>query len=101
MSMQSSSPMQEQEKKPAQENSGKMTTSRERPMRRRSNRPPANLTFNYKDPDTLERFISHTRIIRTQITHLNRKQQRKLAQAIKRAQHLALLPTCEHHKFKK
>jgi small subunit ribosomal protein S18 len=48
---------------------------------------------NYKDVDTLRRFITDRAKIRPRRqTGLSAKNQRKLAQAIKRARHLALLP---------
>ena len=48
---------------------------------------------NYKDVDTLQRFLTDRAKIRPRRqTGLNAKNQRKLAREIKRARHLALLP---------
>ena len=48
---------------------------------------------NYKDVDTLQRFMTDRAKIRPRRqTGLNAKNQRKLAREIKRARHLALLP---------
>lgn len=52
-----------------------------------------NLTFTYKDPSALERYMTEQgSIIARFETGLTQKQQRKLTIAIKRARHLALLP---------
>jgi small subunit ribosomal protein S18 len=51
------------------------------------------LNIDYKDTETLARFISdHGKIRSRRQTGTCAKHQRKLAQAIKRARHLALLP---------
>lgn len=51
------------------------------------------LVFDYKNPDSLKRFMTeHGNIIPRERTGLANKQQRKLAQEVKRARHLALLP---------
>ncbi len=48
---------------------------------------------NYKDVDTLQRFMTERAKIRPRRqTGLNAKNQRRLAREIKRARHLALLP---------
>ena len=48
---------------------------------------------NYKDPDSLKRFLTEGgKILPRRRTGLNAKQQRRLTTAIKRARHLALLP---------
>ena len=48
---------------------------------------------NYKDTDTLRRFITDQGKIRPRRqTGLSAKNQRKVAQAVKRARHMALLP---------
>jgi small subunit ribosomal protein S18 len=48
---------------------------------------------NYKDVDTLRRFVTERAKIRPRRqTGLSAKNQRKLAREIKRARHLALLP---------
>ncbi|MDD3371604.1 MAG: 30S ribosomal protein S18 [Alphaproteobacteria bacterium] len=49
--------------------------------------------IDYKDPATLKRFISERgKIMPSRITAVCAKKQRELAQAIKRARFLALLP---------
>ncbi len=49
--------------------------------------------IDYKDPQTLKRFISERgKIMPSRITAVCAKKQRELAQAIKRARFLALLP---------
>jgi small subunit ribosomal protein S18 len=63
-------------------------------FRRRRARPNKDATFDYKDIETLKQFITEEgKIIPARITKLNRKQQRDLTLAVKRARHLALLPT--------
>ncbi len=49
--------------------------------------------IDYKDPSTLKRFISERgKIMPSRITAVSAKKQRELAQAIKRARFIALLP---------
>ena len=49
--------------------------------------------IDYKDTRTLQRYISERgKIVPSRITAVGSKNQRKLAQAIKRARFLALLP---------
>lgn len=49
--------------------------------------------IDYKDPDFLLRFVNEQgKILPRRITGNSLKHQRKLAKAIKRARHLALLP---------
>ncbi|RYG91908.1 30S ribosomal protein S18 [Loktanella sp. IMCC34160] len=49
--------------------------------------------IDYKDTKTLQRYISERgKIVPARITAVGAKNQRKLAQAIKRARFLALLP---------
>ncbi len=49
--------------------------------------------IDYKDVKLLSRFISERgKIVPSRITAVSAKKQRELAQAIKRARHLALLP---------
>lgn len=49
--------------------------------------------IDYKDPERLKRYISERgKIVPSRITGARQKAQRKLAQAIKRARFLALLP---------
>lgn len=49
--------------------------------------------IDYKDTRLLSRFVSERgKIVPSRITAVSAKKQRELAQAIKRARHLALLP---------
>ncbi|TVQ81752.1 MAG: 30S ribosomal protein S18 [Micavibrio sp.] len=51
------------------------------------------LDIDYKDVKLLRRYISERgKMIPSRITGVSRKKQRRLAQAIKRARYLALLP---------
>ena len=51
------------------------------------------LQIDYKDPKTLSRFMSERgRILPRRMTGLSSQHQRRVTRAIKRAQHLALLP---------
>ncbi len=53
---------------------------------------------NYKDPDMLRRFVNEEGKIRPRRqTNVCAKHQRSLAQAVKRARYLALLPYTGHH----
>ncbi len=57
-----------------------------------------NLVPNYKDVDTLRRFLTERAKIRPRRqTGLTSKNQRLLARQIKRARHLALLPFTDEH----
>lgn len=50
-------------------------------------------TFSYKDPSFLRKFITpFGAILPRNKTGLSAKEQKKLARAIKRARHLAMLP---------
>lgn len=76
----------------------------DRPRRRRGRRRKedyfdANKTEpNYKDVDTLRRFVTERGKIRPRRqTGLTSKNQRKLAREVKRARHLALLPFTDEH----
>lgn len=61
--------------------------------RRQLPKMPANTVFTYKEPEMLRQFITEQgAILSREETGLNQKQQRRLATAIKRARHLALLP---------
>lgn len=52
-----------------------------------------NLTIDYKDPETLERFISRTgKILPRRMTGATARIQRKIASEIKRARMIGLLP---------
>lgn len=65
--------------------------------KRRKNVPavkkaPSDLTFDYKDPRTLQRYLSeHGAIDGRDKTGLSNKQQRMLAREIKRARHLGMI----------
>jgi small subunit ribosomal protein S18 len=65
-------------------------------FRRRKSCPfsgPGAPTIDYKDVKLLQRFISERgKIVPSRITAVSAKKQRELAQAIKRARFLALLP---------
>lgn len=64
-------------------------------IKRKARRPlrKLNITFSYKDSNTLGRYTTEQGMILTRYeTGLSQKQQRRLAQEIKRARHLALLP---------
>jgi len=65
-------------------------------FRRRKTCPfsgPGAPKIDYKDVRLLQRFISERgKIVPSRITAVSAKKQRELAQAIKRARHLALLP---------
>jgi small subunit ribosomal protein S18 len=54
----------------------------------------AGITYiDYKDTDLLRKFISDRGKIRSRrVTHVTRQQQRQIAQAIKNAREMALLP---------
>ncbi|MFF2504062.1 30S ribosomal protein S18 [Streptomyces sp. NPDC058067] len=54
----------------------------------------AGITYiDYKDTDLLRRFISDRGKVRSRrVTHVTRQQQRQMAQAIKNAREMALLP---------
>ncbi|MEU9480231.1 30S ribosomal protein S18 [Streptomyces sp. NPDC048191] len=50
-------------------------------------------SIDYKDTDLLRKFISDRGKIRSRrVTHMTRQQQRQIAQAIKNAREMALLP---------
>ena len=56
--------------------------------------------IDYKDPDTLNTFISENgKIMSSRYTRLTAKEQRKLNKAIKRARLLGLLPFTDKHKI--
>jgi small subunit ribosomal protein S18 len=62
-----------------------------RPMFRRK-RPPANMTFDYKDVHTLMMFLTEEgRIVPGRVSGLSAAQQRQLTLAVKRARHLSLI----------
>lgn len=51
------------------------------------------IKIDYKDPKTLQRYMSEKgKIVPSRISSVSHKKQRKLAQAIKRARFLALIP---------
>lgn len=54
--------------------------------------------IDYKDVDLLRKFITESgRIVPSRITGTSARYQRMLAEAIKRARLLALLPYCDRH----
>ncbi|MBA3980088.1 MAG: 30S ribosomal protein S18 [Alcanivorax sp.] len=54
--------------------------------------------IDYKDLDTLKAYITETgKIVPSRITGTNARYQRQLAQAIKQARYLALLPYSDSH----
>ncbi len=54
--------------------------------------------IDYKDLNTLRSYITETgKIVPSRITGTRVRYQRMLAQAIKRARYLALLPYCDRH----
>lgn len=54
--------------------------------------------IDYKDIQTLKNYILDTgKIVPSRITGTRSRYQRQLAQAIKRARYLALLPYCDAH----
>ena len=67
-------------------------------FRRRRPRPPTDLHIDYKDIETLRPFLTETgAIVPSRLSRLNRKQQRELTQAVKRARQLALVPIASRH----
>lgn len=71
-----------------------MSDDRRSSRRKRPNRGCIKgVTFDYKDPDSIRRYINeYGRIRPRRQTRMCAKEQRALAIAIKRARHLALLP---------
>jgi small subunit ribosomal protein S18 len=64
-----------------------------RPSRPRIKSATLDLEFSYKDVDALKRFVTEQGYLLGRAkTGLNQKAQRRLARAVKRARHLALLP---------
>lgn len=58
-----------------------------------------NQEVDYKDLAMLKGFVSETgKIVPSRITGASAKQQRLIAEAIKRARFLALMPFCDSHK---
>lgn len=54
--------------------------------------------IDYKDLDTLKAYVSETgKIVPSRITGTNARYQRQLAQAVKQARFLALLPYADSH----
>lgn len=72
------------------------TNTDRHPAKRRRVNPldAAGITYvDYKDTDLLRRFISDRGKIRSRrVTHVTRQQQRQIAQAVKNAREMALLP---------
>lgn len=69
-------------------------------MRRRACRfSEGKAEIDYKDINLLKEYITESgKIVPSRITGTSSKYQRKLAEAIKRARFLALLPYCDRHK---
>ncbi len=66
-----------------------------KPIKRKARRPlkKINVTFTYKDANTLARYVTEQGMIVSRYeTGLSQKQQRRLSREVKRARHLALLP---------
>ncbi len=60
---------------------------------RKSIKANVHLTFSYKQPDLLTRYMTEQGEILPRVeTNLTAKQQRQLATAVKRARHLAMVP---------
>ncbi len=54
--------------------------------------------IDYKELDVLQLYITETgKIVPSRITGTKPKYQRQLAEAIKRARYLALMPYCDRH----
>ena len=80
----------------------RMTKPRKKTKKKRSTRPRRKvcpfcadtaLTIDYKNVTMLERYVTERgKIVPSRITAVSAKKQRELAQAIKRARFLALLP---------
>lgn len=69
----------------------KGTKTSRAPLKRR--RADPNLTFDYKDTETLRRFLTERGRIRARaVTGLSPQQQRQLATAVRNAREMALLP---------
>ncbi|WP_030184347.1 30S ribosomal protein S18 [Streptomyces sp. NRRL S-813] len=75
---------------PRRTSAGRQTAKRQR----RNPLDAAGVTYiDYKDTDLLRKFISDRGKIRSRrVTHVTRQQQRRIAQAIKNAREMALLP---------
>lgn len=59
----------------------------------KKNKTSAKLFFDYRDVKTLQRYVdAYGRIEPIAKTGLSAKQQRRLAVAVKRARHIALMP---------
>ncbi|MCP5468197.1 MAG: 30S ribosomal protein S18 [Deltaproteobacteria bacterium] len=86
-----------------------MRTDRKSGNRRSSNvsrfrRPSVakDYQFDYKNPQTLKRFITERgKIIPRRITRITAQQQRQLTQAVKRARQLAFLPYTSLHSLER
>lgn len=60
---------------------------------KRRARPGKGMTFDYKDVETLQQFVTPGgKILAARMSRLSAKQQRQLARAVKRSRQLALLP---------
>ncbi len=73
--------------------SGGFDKKRQRPRYRKKVLDTRNLVIDYKNPDTLEKFISKTgKILPRRMTGATARIQRKIAREIKRARQINLLP---------
>ena len=64
-----------------------------RSFRSRRRGPSGTVAFDFKDPESLKRYVTEGgKIVPRRISRLSAKQQRALARQIKRARILALLP---------
>ncbi|MGW5475156.1 30S ribosomal protein S18 [Streptomyces sp. NPDC004008] len=74
----------------------RIKSARRQTVKRQRTNPldAAGVTYiDYKDTDLLRKFISDRGKIRSRrVTHVTRQQQRQMAQAIKNAREMALLP---------
>ena len=82
---------------PYNKEEGRGTQMKRRPMRRRKKVcvycVDKNAVIDYKDTNKLKRYISEIgKILPRRITGTSVKYQKKVATAVKRARHLALLP---------
>lgn len=89
----------EEEQQDSQQDRGNRSMRRRRGRRRKEDYFRANdMVPDYKDIDTLRRFLTDRAKIRPRRqTGLTSKNQRLLARQIKRARHLALLPFTDEH----
>lgn len=69
-----------------------------RRKQRKRAKPPVDLRFDYKEPESFRSYITeHGKIIPRRVTGLNTFQQRQLTTAVKQARVLAFLPFAAKH----